>query len=46
MGMMISSGRAVKRIGKLGIGRILVLFIYIQGVTGGTDQISGGYSLC
>jgi hypothetical protein len=24
----------------------LVIYIYIQGVTGGTDQTSGGCSLC
>ena len=36
----------VNRIGVITGLKIIYIYIYIQGVTGGTDQTSGGCSLC
>jgi len=36
---------ALKHVGVLTIYKYII-YIYIQGVTGGTDQTSGGCSLC
>ena len=39
--------RSVEVYGKTGLGiRVSIIVCYIQGVTGGTDQTSGGCSLC
>jgi len=37
---------AVEDMTRYGLDKKLYIYIYIQGVTGGTDQTSGGCSLC